>query len=83
MSKINFKAIKVVNIKGEEEIADIREKLGSLLYYGHEMEESKLGWDIYHSTGEMELNEKQEDIVRKAIEPWGYVLRVAIKEALK
>lgn len=83
MSKINFKAIKLVNIKGEEEIADIQEKLGSQLFFGHDMEEYELGKKIYHAQGEVELNEKEEDLVRKAIEGYSYVLRVAIKEALK
>lgn len=83
MSKIHFRTIKVVNIKGEEEIADIQEKLGSQLFFGHDMEEYELGKKIYNAKGDVELNEKEEDLVRKAIEGYSYVLRVAIKEALK
>ena len=83
MSKINFKKITVVNIKGEEEIADIQEKLGSQLFFGREMDEYELGKKIYNAQGEVELNEKEEDLVRKAIEGYSYVLRIAIKEALK
>lgn len=83
MSKINFRKITVVNIKGEEEIADIQEKLGSQLFFGREMEEYELGKKIYHAQGEVELNEKEEDLVRKAIEGYSYVLRIAIKDALK
>ena len=83
MSKINLKKITVVNIKGEEEITDIQEKLGSQLFFGREMEEYELGKKIYHAQGDVELNEKEEDLVRKAIEGYSYVLRVAIKEALK
>lgn len=83
MSKINFRKITVVNIKDEEEIADIQEKLGSQLFFAHEQEEYELGKKIYHAQGEVELNEKEEDLVRKAIEGYSYVLRIAIKKALK
>jgi len=83
MSKINFSEIRLENIKGEEEVADIREKLGSQLFFGHEMEEYELGKKIYHAKGEIELTEKEEDIVRNAIAGYSYVLRIAIKNAMK
>ena len=83
MSKINFGSINIENIKGEEEVADIREKLGSQLFFAHEQEEYELGKKIYHSKGEMELTEKEEDLVRNAIAGYSYVLRIAIKNAMK
>ena len=83
MSKINFRSIRLTNIEGKEEFADIHDKLGSQLFFGHEMEEYELGKKIYNAKGEVELSEKEEDLVRKAIEGYSYVLRIAIKNSMK
>ena len=45
------------------------------------IEECELGRDIYHK-GQVDLNQKQEDMVRRFIQPWSYVLRSAIEETL-
>lgn len=80
--KVDFRQIGVKNIEGQIETADVSKQLGNLMYMqGQNIEECELGRDIYHN-GQVELNQKQEDMVRRFIQPWSYVLRSAIEETL-
>ena len=83
MKKVDFRQIGVKNIEGKIETADVSKQLGNLMYMqGQNIEECELGRDIYHK-GQVELNQKQEDMVRRFIQPWSYVLRSAIEETLR
>ena len=84
MSKtVDFRQIGVKNIEGQIETADVSKQLGNVMYMqGQNIEECELGRAIYHK-GQVELNQKQEDMVRRFIQPWSYVLRSAIEETLR
>lgn len=83
MSKtVDFRTIGIKNIEGQIETADVSKQLGNVMYMqGQNIEECELGRAIYHN-GQVELNQKQEDMVRRFIQPWSYVLRTAIEETL-
>lgn len=83
MSKtVDFRAIGIKNIEGQIETADVSKQLGNVMYMqGQNIEECELGRAIYHN-GQVELNQKHEDMVRRFIQPWSYVLRTAIEETL-
>lgn len=83
MSKtVDFRTIGIENIEGQIETADVSKQLGNVMYMqGQNIEECELGRTIYHN-GQVELNQKQEDMVRRFIQPWSYVLRTAIEETL-
>ena len=82
MKTVDFRQIGVNNIEGQLEIADVSKQLGNQMYMqGQNIEECELGRDIYHK-GQVELSQKQEDMVRRFIKPWAYVLRSAIENML-
>lgn len=82
MKTVDFRQIGVNNIEGQLEIADVSKQLGNQMYMqGQNIEECELGRDIYHK-GQVELSQKQEDMVRRFIKPWVYVLRSAIENTL-
>ena len=83
MTKINFKKIIIRDIEGREQEADFSKQLGNQLYMqGHDIEECELGKRIYFAGGEVELTAEECTIVRKAIEPYSYVARQAIEQAI-
>ena len=83
MKKIDFRKIFVENIEGIKNEADVSKQLGNQLYMqGRNIEECELGREIYHK-GEVELSDKQVEMVKQFIMPWSYVLRSAIEETLK
>ena len=83
MKKIDIRKIQVENIEGVKNEADVSKQLGNQLYMqGRNIEECELGRDIYHK-GEVELSDKQVEMVKQFIMPWSYVLRSAIEETLK
>lgn len=82
MKTVDFRQIGVNNIEGQLEIADVSKQLGNQMYMqGQNIEECELGRDIYHK-GQVELSQKQEDMVRRFIKPWAYILRTAVEETL-
>ena len=83
MTKINFKKIIIRDIEGREQEADFSKQLGNQLYMqGHDIEECELGKRIYFAGGEVELTAEECAIVKKAIEPYSYVARQAIEQAI-
>ena len=83
MTKIDFKKIIIRDIEGREQEADFSKQLGNQLYMqGHDIEECELGKRIYFAGGEVELTAEECTIVRKAIEPYSYVARQAIEQAI-
>ena len=84
MIKADFTKIVIKDIEGSEQEADFSKQLGNQLYMqGHDIEECELGKRIYFSKGEVELTDKECDIVLKAIEPYSYVAREAITKKIK
>ena len=80
--KVDFRKIGVKNIDGNVDTVDVSKQIGNLMYMqGKDIEECELGKAIYHD-GEVELNQKQEDVVRRFIQPWAFVSRSAIEETL-
>ena len=82
MKKVDFRKIVIKDVEGNDVVADFQKQLGNQLYMqGRNIEECELGKAIYHD-GEVELNQKQEDVVRRFIQPWAFVIRSAIEETL-
>ena len=50
---------------------------------GRDIEACELGKKIYFANGEVELSDKEVQIVTQAIQGWSYTLRTAIIEAMK
>lgn len=84
MAKVNFKQIIIKDIEGREQTADFSKQLGNQLYMqGRHLEECELGTRIYHADGEVELSEKECEMVRKFIDGYSYIARSAIENQLK
>ena len=83
MKKINFGAIAIKDIEGNEQNFDIRKDLGNLLYMrGNSLPECELGTAIYHSEGDIELNDEQVGIVTAWIGQYPYLIREAVNGKL-
>lgn len=81
--KVDFRKIRVRNIEGEEEVADISKTLGNILYMnGQDIEDCELGKAIYHD-GEVELNEKAVETVKRFAKNFSYLMRSSIENACK
>lgn len=84
MTKVNFKDIKIKDINDNEVVADFQQQIGNQLYMqGHDIEECELGKKIYFAEGEVELTDKEADMVRRITAGYSYVARQAIEEAMK
>lgn len=84
MAKVDFAKIIVKDIEDHDLIFNIQKQLGNQLYMqGQNIEECELGRKIYHAKGEVELDDKEADIIRKAIGGYSYIARTAIEEKLK
>ena len=81
--KIDFRKIMAQNIEGKTLPFDISKDLGNLMYMrGMHIDEKDLGHAIYHQ-GEVELDEKQQQIVRQYMQNYPVVLREAVLKALE
>ena len=84
MVKVNFSKIIFKDIEGREVQADFQKQLGNQLYMqGRHLEECELGTRIYHADGEVELSEKECEMVRYFIAGYSYIARSAIENQLK
>lgn len=84
MAKVNFKKIILKDIEGNEVVADFQKQLGNQLYMqGRHLEECELGTRIYHAEGEVELTDKECEIVRNYVQGYSYIARSAIENQLK
>lgn len=82
--KVNFAKIIIKDIEGREVEADFQKQLGNQLYMqGRHLEECELGTRIYHADGEVELSEKECEMVRYFIAGYSYIARSAIENQLK
>ena len=84
MKKINFKALEIEDIERNIQRVDISRPLGNQLYLqGNDVEECDLGRAIYYSEGEMELTDKQAQMVLNAVQGYPYLTRHAVSELLQ
>lgn len=84
MVKVNFSKIIIKDIEGRDVPADFQKQLGNQLYMqGRHLEECELGTRIYHAEGEVELSEKECEMVRNYIAGYSYIARSAIENQLK
>ena len=83
MKSVDFRKIQIMDIEGNAQEADFSKQLGNQLYMqGHDVAECELGRRIYFATAPVELTDEECSIVRKAIEPYSYVARQAIEQAI-
>ena len=83
MKKVNFQKIEIKNIKNETEIADFAKLIGNQLYMnGRTIEECELGKRIYYAEGDVELNEKECEMVKGIISGYSYIARTSIEKAI-
>jgi hypothetical protein len=82
---VNFKKIKIVDINGQQQEADFSQQLGNQLYMnGQNIEECELGKKLYFADGEIELDEKEVDIVLQFTQTlYSYIIRTALTDILK
>lgn len=84
MVKVNFSKIIIKDIEGRDVQADFQKQLGNQLYMqGHDIEECELGKRIYFAEGEVELTDKEADIVKQAVAGYSYIARTAIENQIK
>lgn len=85
MIKVNFHAITLKDIEGNDVQADFAHDLGQQLYMqGQSMEEVELGRTIYKSPKDkpIELTVEQAAVISRWVDRWPYVSRQAVKDAL-
>ena len=83
MVKVDFSKVVLKDIEGREMTADFRQQLGNHLYMqGRNIEECELGKKIYFAEDEVELSEKECQMVSQAIQAYSYVAREAINGML-
>jgi hypothetical protein len=87
MKKVDFSKIEIVLIDGTKMKTDFQHGengIGNQLYMtGRDIEACELGKKIYFADGEVELSDKEVQIVTNAVQGWSYTLRTAIIEAMK
>lgn len=87
MKKVDFSKIEIVLIDGTKMKTDFQHGengIGNQLYMtGRDIEACELGKKIYFAEGEVELSDKEVQIVTQAIQGWSYTFRTAIIEAMK
>ena len=87
MKKVDFSKIEIVLIDGTKMKTDFQHGengIGNQLYMtGRDIEACELGKKIYFAEGEVELSDKEVQIVTQAIQGWSYVARIAIDAAMK
>ena len=84
MIKADFSQIKLKDIEGNVVTADFQKQIGNQLYMqGHDIEECELGKKIYFAKGEIELTDKEAEMVRRITQGYSFVARQGIDEMLK
>lgn len=66
MKKIDFAKVPVKNVEGQTVYVNIQKEFGNILYMrGRHITEKDLGHKIYHSDGEIELDEQEVEVVKQ------------------
>ena len=81
--KVDFRKLVLKDIEDNVVPTDISKPLGNALYMqGTNIEECELGRDIYHN-GEVELDEKGIEVVKRFTSGYSFILRQAVLDALE
>ena len=81
--KVDFRQLMLKDIEGHEVPTDISKPLGNMMYMqGQTIDECELGRDIYHH-GEVELKEKDIDVVKRFANNFSFIMRQTILDALE
>lgn len=82
--KVNFEKIPFFDIEGREQVMNVKKDLGNALYMqGETIEVCKLGDKIYFSDGEVDIDDKEAEIVLRFAKRYPYVAAQAIEKAIK
>lgn len=82
MKKVDFRKITLKNVEGEEMSVDFSKQLGNQMYMqGQNIEECELGKRMYFD-GEVEMNEKNIEVVKRFVAGYPYVSRMAVMDAI-
>lgn len=82
MKKVDFRKITLKNVEGEEMSVDFSKQLGNQMYMqGQNIEECELGKRMYFD-GEVEMNEKDIEVVKRFVAGYPYVSRTAVMDAI-
>ena len=80
--KVDFRKITLKNVEGEEMSVDFSKQLGNQMYMqGQNIEECELGKRMYFD-GEVEMNEKGIEVVKRFVAGYPYVSRTAVMDAI-
>ena len=83
MTKVNFRTITFRDIEDKEQLFDCQKELGNAIYMqAADIEERDLGRKIYYADGEVELTDKQVEVVKRFASRYSFVLREAVEKAL-
>jgi hypothetical protein len=83
MTKVNFKTITFKDIDDKEQLFDCQKEIGNAIYMqAADIEERDLGRKIYYADGEVELTDKQVEVVKRFAARYSFVLREAVENAL-
>ena len=83
MTKVNFKTITFKDIEDKEQLFDCQKDIGNAIYMqAADIEERDLGRKIYYADGEVELTDKQVEVVKRFASRYSFVLREAVENAL-
>ena len=81
--KVDFRQLMLKDIEGNELPVDISKNLGNMMYMqGQTIDECELGRDIYHK-GEVELKEKDIDVVKRFANNFSFIMRQTILDAIE
>ena len=83
MTKVDFKTIPFRDIEDREQPFDCQKNLGNAIYMqADNIEERDLGRRIYYADGDVELTEKEVEVVKRFAAHYALVFREAIFKAL-
>ena len=83
MTKVNFKTITFKDIEDKEQLFDCQKEIGNAIYMqAADIEERDLGRKIYYANGDVELTDKQVEVVKRFASRYSFVLREAVENAL-
>lgn len=83
MKKIDFTSVPIADIEGNEFEQNVAQAIGNLVFnMADDVAEHDLGIKIYHSSGTIDIDEKEEKILRKYLPALKYNLRSAIEQLL-
>ena len=83
MKQIDFTRLPINDIDGNENENDVSKFVGNFIFnMADDVAEHDLGIKIYHSAGTIDIDEKEEKILKKYLPALKYNLRSAIEQLL-